>query len=136
MLRPWFVTISVLLGGCSDGGTTACPAGTGKPMQVYQLYFGRAIKDGGLVADQDWKLFRDTVITRNIPDGYTIFDADGAWAAPDGRRTVTDPTKVMIVALPEGPRSQEAMNRVRLAYQRQFSQDLVGMIVQPGCASF
>lgn len=136
VLRPWLVTIMVLLAACTGGDPAACPAGTGKQMQVYQLYFGRSIEGGGFVADRDWKMFRDTVVTPNFPDGYTILDADGAWAAPDGRRTVTDPTKVLIVALPDSPGGLAAVNRVRMDYQRQFSQDLVGMIVQPGCASF
>ncbi len=128
--------VLVLLAGCANGDAAVCSAGFGKPMQVYQLYFGRAIKGGGFVADDDWKAFRDTVISINFPDGYTILDADGAWAAQNGRRTVTDPTKVLIVALPGEPSGLTAINRVRQEYQRQFSQDLVGMIVQAGCASF
>lgn len=124
------------LTGCSGAETVACAAGMGKPMQVYQLYFGRNIKAGGFVTDPDWQRFRDMVITPNMPDGYTILDADGAWAAPGGQRTETDPTKVLIVAMPAGPDSLAAVKRVRVAYQGRFSQDLVGMIVQPGCALF
>ncbi len=134
MPRPLLALVLLLLAGCAGGDAAVCTAGTGKPMQVYQLYFGRAIEGGGFVADQDWKAFRDGVITPNMPDGYTILDAEGAWAAPDGRRTVTDPTKVMIVAMPSGSTSLEAVNRVRMEYQHRFSQDLVGLIVQPGCA--
>jgi hypothetical protein len=124
------------LAGCAGPGAAVCDTGTGKPMQVYQLYFGRNIKTGGFVSDADWKAFRETVITSNMPDGYTILDADGAWAAADGQRTVTDPTKVMIVAMPKGPQGLAAVARVRLEYQHRFSQDLVGMIVQPCCVLF
>jgi hypothetical protein len=134
MPKRWLVPIMVLLTGCAGGDGAGCPAG--KPMQVYQLYFGRSIKGGGFVADWDWNAFRDSAITPNMPDGFTIVDADGAWAAPDGRRTVTDRTKVPIAAMPGGPGSLAVANRVREAYRRRFSQDLVGMIVQPGCASF
>ena len=126
--------IFLLLAGCARHEAPSCSAGV--PMQVYQLYFGRSIKTGGFVADSDWIAFRDSAITPNMPNGYTVVDADGAWAAPDGRRTVTDPTKVLIAAMPSGAGSLAAANRVRQEYQRRFSQDLVGMIVQPGCASF
>lgn len=124
------------LAGCAGPDSAVCGTGTGKPMQVYQLYFGRNIETGGFVSDADWKAFQETVITPNMPDGYTILDADGAWAAAHGHRTVTDPTKVAIVAMPTGPRGLAAVARVRLEYQHRFSQDLVGMIVQPGCALF
>ena len=134
--------MALALGACTGTGTgtgmepPACIAGTGKPMQVYQLYFGRNIATGGFVADADWKAFRETAITPDLPDGFTVLDGDGAWAEPGGQRTVTDPTKVLIVALPQGPDGLAAVTRIRLAYQNRFSQGLVGMIVQPGCALF
>ncbi len=124
------------LAACTARQPTACIAETGVPMQIYQLYFGRNIKTGGFVSDPDWNNFRDTAITANLPDGYTILDADGAWAAPGSHRTVTDPTKLLIVALPAGPGGVAAVTRIRLAYQHRFSQNLVGMTVQPGCALF
>ena len=103
--------IFLLLAGCARHEAPSCSAGV--PMQVYQLYFGRSIKTGGFVADSDWIAFRDSAITPNMPNGYTVVDADGAWAAPDGRRTVTDPTKVLIAAMPSGAGSLAAANRVR-----------------------
>jgi Protein of unknown function (DUF3574) len=125
-----------LLSACTTVHEPACEAATGNPMRVYQLYFGRNIKSGGFVSDQDWSAFQRSVITRELPDGYTILDAEGAWAAPNGQRTMTDPTKVVIVALPIGPAGLAAATRTRLEYQRQFSQDLVGMISYSGCGLF
>ena len=122
--------------GCAGSQPAACVPGTGKPMQVYQLYFGRTITGGGFVSEQDWNTFREAAITPNLPDGYTILDADGAWAAPGRQRTVTDPTKVLIVAIPPGQDGVAAVTRVRLDYQHRFAQELVGMIVLPGCALF
>lgn len=124
------------LAACAAHPPTVCAAGTGVPWQIYQLYFGRNIQAGGFVSDPDWNNFRDTVITANLPDGYTILDAQGAWAAPGSHRTVTDPTKLLIVALPDGPTGLAAITRVRAEYQHRFSQDLVGMTVQSGCALF
>ena len=130
------VFMPMALTGCAGMDPAGCIAGTGKPMQVYQLYFGRNIGTGASVSDADWKAFRETAVTPHLPDGYTVLDGDGAWAAPGGQRTVTDPTKVLIVAMPKGPDGLAAVTRIRLEYQHRFSQDLVGTIVQPGCALF
>ena len=126
-----------LLAGCmppAESGPLACGAAT--PMQIYQLYFGRGIKGGGMVSDQDWTAFRESTITPNLPSGYTILDASGGWAAAGTGKAVIDPTKVVIAAMPDQPASLVAIDRVRSGYQTRFNQDLVGMIVQPGCASF
>lgn len=128
--------VLLALTGCDGIAPPACVAGTGKPMQVYQLYFGRNIETGGFVTDLDWKTFRETAIAPSMPDGFTVLDAEGAWAAPDGHRTMTDPTKILIVAMPNGPDGLAAVTRVRHEYQNRFSQDQVGMIVQPGCGLF
>ncbi len=105
-------------------------------MQVFSLYFGRTIHGGGFVSDADWRGFRDDVLTAALPGGFTVLDAEGAWAAPDGRRTLAEPTKMLIVALPAVPSSWAAIAQVRQAYRTRFAQEAVGMTVQPGCASF
>jgi len=138
LTRNSWIAIAILLplAACGTPAPTVCAAGTGIPVRIYGLYFGRNIKTGGFVSDTDWNRFRDTVITANLPDGYTILDAEGAWAAPGSHRTVTDPTKLLIVALPTGPAAVAAVTRIRLEYQHRFAQDLVGLTVQPGCALF
>jgi len=63
-------------------------------------------------------------------------DAHGAWTNPRTGQTVHEPTKVMLIAMPDTPDSLAAVNRVRTAYQIQFHQQLVGMTAEPACASF
>lgn len=126
----------VACAGLGSGEAPACGTGSGVFMRIYTLFFGRAVREGGLVTDWDWASFRDTVITPNLPDGYTVLDADGAWASPVGGRTINERTKMLVVALPDRAASQTAIDQVRAAYRTRFHQQLVGMIVQPGCASF
>ena len=130
------------------GTSPRCVGGTGVPSRVFQLYFGRSIprqastditvspRHGPQVTEQDWIAFRDEVISANLPNGYTVMDAEGAWKEPGAMRTVTERTKVLVTVMPDQPDSIEAVNRVRAAYQARFHQRLVGLAVQPACASF
>jgi len=125
------------LAGCAPPFGSEAPAcGAGTPMRVYGLYFGRTIAGAGEVTDRDWDRFREAAITPNLPNGYTVLDAEGAWAAPGTGRTIHERTKMLIVALPSGPAGMAAIERVRTEYRTQFHQQQVGMTIQPACASF
>jgi hypothetical protein len=105
-------------------------------MQVVQLFLGRAIHGRPDVTEREWKDFVAQVIAVNLPDGFTAFDAEGGWLNPATHMTIHERTKVLVVALPETADSMAAIARVRTAYQDRFHQQLVGMIVQPGCGLF
>ncbi len=120
-------------GGCS---APVCRGDIGEPMRIYTLFFGLAVAGAPDVSDQQWAAFRDRVITPHVPDGYTVLDAQGAWRATDSQRTVTERSKMLIVALPDRQQSADAISQIRAAYQTMFHQQSVGLIVQPGCAAF
>jgi Protein of unknown function (DUF3574) len=126
------------LPGCAPPQSAAsrCTAALGPPMLIFDLFFGRAIPARGDLTEAEWQDFLNRVITPNLPNGYTVLDAKGAWMNPITHRTIEEATKVLLVALPEVPESLAAVNRIRTAYQLQFQQQLVGMAVQPGCGSF
>jgi hypothetical protein len=105
-------------------------------MQIFELFFGRSLHGQGEVDDATWRMFRDAVITPNLPDGYTVLDAEGAWRAPQGTRTISERTKLLLVAMPDNAASQAAIDRVRSAYEQEFHQQSVGMVVTPGCGAF
>ena len=132
MRRP-FLLLSLLLAAC---GGDRCPAGAGQPMQVYDLYFGRSAPGRGEITEREWREFRDAVITPALPRGYTVLDGQGAWMNPRLRTTISESTKILVVALPDAPESQATINRLRTAWQRRFHQYLVGMTVHAGCGSF
>jgi hypothetical protein len=129
------LAVLVTLSACT-APPTGCAPGTGAPMQVFTLYFGKAVPGRGDLTDKEWQDFQDDTVTANLPDGYTLLDARGAWMNPMTRRTTQEATKVLVVALPTGPDSLAAVNRVRTEYQARFHQQSVGMTVQPGCGSF
>nr|WP_294509757.1 DUF3574 domain-containing protein [uncultured Rhodopila sp.] len=105
-------------------------------MLVFDLYFGEAISGRGDLTGAEWRQFIDDTIAVNLPDGFTVFDAGGAWMNPVTQRATREATKVLLAALPDDPASLEAVNRIRSAYQIRFRQQLVGMTVGHACGSF
>jgi len=127
-----FVAV-LLLSGC---GAPQCQPGGGQVMRIYDLYFGRSVASRAEVSDQEWRAFRDQVITPALPDGYTVLDGQGAWMNPRSHATISEATKILVVALPDAPDSLTVVNRIRSAWQHRFHQYVVGMTVQTGCGSF
>jgi uncharacterized protein YceK len=127
------LVLVLLLSGC---GSPRCQPEAGQGMQIYTLYFGRSVRNRAPVSDQEWRDFRNQVITPALPDGYTALDGQGAWMNPHSRVTIAEPTKVLVVALPEAADNLTVINRIRSSWQHRFHQFVVGMTVQSGCGSF
>jgi len=147
MIRPthrkaWLaIGLAMMLAGCTppaadSNAALACPTPPGQPVLVFQLFFGRSIPALGEVTDRDWDQFVDRVITPNLPNGFTVFDATGEWMNPQTHGTIHERTKVLLAALPRAPNSIAPIERIRNAYQAEFHQQLVGMTVAPGCGDF
>lgn len=136
-IRPGVAVVALMLAGCAGPLPQAGLAcrGHGAPAEVFTLFFGRSMPNG-TVSDAAWRSFEDQVIVPALPDGFTVLDASGAWMSPAGHATRHEATKVLVVALPARPGAAEPVERIRQAYQQQFHQELVGMTMQPGCASF
>lgn len=123
----------LLLSGCAS---SRCQFGTGHTMQLFTLYFGQSVKGRAPVGEQEWRDFRNQVITPALPDGYTVLDGQGAWMNPRTHVTIAEATKVLIVAMPDASGSLAVINRIRSLWQHRFHQYVVGMTVQSGCGSF
>ncbi len=122
--------------GCAATPAAVCSPGLGRPMQVFELFFGRAIAGRNDLTETEWQRFLDDTVTVNLPGGYTVMDGSGAWMNPVTRQTTREASRVILVALPDSPDNLAAVNRIRTAYQETFHQQLVGMTVAPACASF
>jgi hypothetical protein len=113
-----------------------CPAGYGTPARLVTLFFGRSEPGGGVVTDRQWLQFEDQVVVPELPNGFTVLDASGAWLSPAGHATAHEPTKMLLVSLPEAPGALAPVQRIRDAYQARFRQQLVGMSVAAACGDF
>ena len=140
MMR-FLMTAAILLtlSGCAPGpagGAGRCVPSLGPPMLVFTLYFGKDVPGRGDLTDREWAAFLDEVVTPNLPNGYTVLDASGAWMNPITRKTIREGTKVLVVGLPDNADSLAPIARIRNAYQVQFRQQRVGMTVEAACGQF
>lgn len=130
------LALASLASACAASGSQGCAPGTGRPLRVFTLYFGFAVDGRDDVSAGEWRLFQDGTITTNLPGGYTVLDASGAWMNPRTRQATREASKVLIAALPDDAASLAAVNRIRAAYQTAFNQQLVGMTSQSACGVF
>jgi hypothetical protein len=124
------------LGGCAESGNPPCAAELGAPVLVFTLFFGKAIPGRGDLTDREWQSFLDDTVAADLPNGFTVLDANGAWMNPMTRKTIKEATKVVVAALPDVPDSLASINRVRTDYRIKFHQQLVGMTVEHACGAF
>jgi hypothetical protein len=133
--KVWFVlAVGLLVAACA--APPSCPSLAGTPMLEYHLFFGRNVSGRAPLADAEWADFAALVITPNLPAGFTAFDASGQWQNPNTHRIVAEPTKVLIVAVPDTPAGAAAITAIENAYKAEFHQQSVGTTVAPVCAAF
>src|SRR5215472_17025306 len=119
---------SLLLSSC---GQLACERVGGTPMLEYQLYFGRTS-----VADETWADFVAGVVTKNLPDGFTVLNGEGQWMNPTSDRISHERTTIIIVAVPDTAASATAIAAIKNAAIQRFHQQSVGTVIHPVCGAF
>lgn len=113
----------------------ACQLAAQKPMLITQLFFGRSIAGRAPLSEGEWRSFATRVLTRNFPDGFTAYDADGQWLNK-AHRIVRERTKVVVIAAELNPTFATRLAAVTDAYRQEFHQLSVGVITQSECAAF
>jgi hypothetical protein len=115
----------------------ACLLPNEKRMLVAELFFGRGVPDRAPVNEQEWSDFAAQVITRYLPDGFTVHDGAGQWLNPASGNIVHERTKILTVAS-ERPRPdlKDRLTAIIDAYRNRFRQQSVGVITRTACASF
>lgn len=121
----------LVLSGCANRDGARCPAGLSPMLQV-DLYFGRAIPNGGTVSEEAWKRFVDEEITLRFPDGLTITDTTGQWRDRGG--IAREPSKHVTIILPSYDAAK--LESVRAAYRRRFHQESVLLTEAAACGAF
>lgn len=124
--------LALALSACA-GQVPHCPAGAER-MQVAELLFGHNIGDKLGVSEADFRRFVDEELTPRFPDGLTIVNASGQWR--EGDRIVREPSKVVLIAIPDAPDVRAKLDAARDAYKRRFKQQAVGLILRSSCVSF
>lgn len=99
------------------------------------LYFGRSIPGGGSVADADWDRFRNEVIGRAFPQGFTVLDARGSWRGTDGA-VVSEPSHAVVIVHDDDAASDAAIRDIAGRYRETFRQEAVLRERAAVCVSF
>lgn len=90
------------------------------------LFFGRNRANGPEVSEYEFADFLTRTITREFPDGLTVFDALGQFRNSEGQ-IIQEKTKVLILLYPSETRRQSnrKIERIRNEYKTRFEQQSV-----------
>jgi len=105
-------------------------------MLVAELFFGRTIRGRAPLSDAEWTEFAGQAITRNFPDGFTVFDGEGQWRNPQTGHIAHEPTKILLIAAKRTPDLARRLSAVIDIYKARFHQQSVGLITRDSCANF
>ena len=84
-----------------------------------ELYFGRDMPGKSEVSDIAFESFMSEVVTGELPEGLTIFDAYGQYEDRDGA-ILRQATKVIIMLHEDTEAETAAIERVISAYRQRF----------------
>jgi hypothetical protein len=114
----------------------ACPLPGQTAMLVVRLYFGQSIKGRGLVSRRAWQRFVADTITPALPDGFTVYDANGQYVDQQTHAIGREPTEVVEVAAEDTEEFRLRIASVMDAYRRRFDQGAVGVVSHAACGGF
>lgn len=106
-----------------------------EPWTQIELYFGRGVGGGLVVSEIAWRQFLAEEVTPRFPDGLTVVDASGQWRGDDGE-IVREPTKLLIVLVPDAEAAEPAIDEIIDAYKDRYEQESVLLAEHRVCIAF
>jgi hypothetical protein len=122
-----------LLGSGSGALALECRA---RQMVVVEMLFGRKIGDRIAVSEAAFSRFVDREIATRFPDGLTVLSTDGRWRDTKRKVVIREPGKMVMLAVPDEPKTQEHIDAIVAAYKARFRQQSVGVLMRQSCVSF
>jgi hypothetical protein len=110
--------------------------GTQQPRQVAELLFGRGTGNGRGVNDTAWERFVAQELTPHFPEGLTVIAAIGQWRDPATGKIAREHSERVEIVLPGKADDETRLDTIVKAYERDFHQRSVVVIVRPACVSF
>jgi hypothetical protein len=128
------LAVAMLVAACAGTApNSSCMAGEQHSV-METVYFGTNVPGGGKVSAEEWRAFRDDVITPRFPDGLTSFKAEGQWRNKQGE-IESESTYVLQVVHPGSPQTGAAIGEIALLYQTRFHQEAVLRVRSASCIS-
>jgi hypothetical protein len=112
-----------------------CPFAGQSPLLMVQMFFGQTVGRHAIAAGA-WQAFLADTVTPRLPNGFTVYDANGQWRDPRTGRIGRERTKVIEVAAPDSPGLRAAVEAIAAAYRSRFHQQSVGILTGPACGAF
>jgi hypothetical protein len=114
----------VSFGGCAPFIRSSHQPPANDVMLSDRLVFGRNIPSGGVVSDSAWEVFVREIVSPRLPDGLTIWRAEGQWRDAEGR-VVREPSLVLEVFHRHDTAIDLALREIAAEYKRRFRQEAV-----------
>lgn len=136
MIRLGFAfLLAGMASGCASLAPQACAPGQ-QAMLSAELLFGRKVGDRIGVSETAFRRFVDEEVTPRFPDGLTILDASGQYRDRERGTLIREPSKLMLITTSDEAENRDKLAAIAEAYKYRFSQQSVGLILKPACASF
>jgi hypothetical protein len=100
-----------------------------------ELYFGLSRNDSGVVTQDEWLAFEDTVIATLFPYGSTIFESNGKWMNESGV-IISERSKLVTLINELTPELSAKIDTLRERYKRYHHQTSVMRVDQRVEVSF
>jgi hypothetical protein len=116
------IALAIYAGGCQSVHSP------GAKVMRTEVYFGLNIpaeSGGGSVSGEQFQSFLDEFVTPRFPDGYTVLTAEGRWEDTQTRKTISEPSRVVIILHEPGKASSAKIDEIRDAYKQRFHQQAV-----------
>ena len=119
--------ISILF--TNSGSESYIPPAKGKIIQT-ELYFGLSRQHGGMVTDEEWSSFADTVLSKIFINGMTILDCEGQWFDSAAGKRISEDTHLVIGVNEMTKKLSDQIDTARAKYCRYYDQASVLRIDQ------
>jgi hypothetical protein len=103
---------------------------------VAELFLGRNIGERLGVSDAAFRGFLDQEVTPRFPDGFSVVDARGHYRDQDKSTITREPSKVLVLAIPDGSAADPRLTAIADAYKARFKQQSVLTTVRAACVGF
>ena len=100
------------------------------------FYLGRSRAEETAESRAAWVQFVQDEVTPRFPDGFTVFEGQGAWGNPKTGETIYEASKVLVILHPDTTESRQKVVLLAEAYRRTFDQQAVLTSQALTCATF
>lgn len=114
-----FLLAVVLMPVFASGTETLAAAKTGAEWVKTEIYLGKESLAGYEISRLQFTKFMDSVVTKEFPKGFTLYETYGQMQEPDGSITKQE-TWVIVIAHEKTEENNKAVEVVIDEYRKQF----------------